>query len=47
MPILSELNNGNAKVLVLGSGGLSIGQAESLIILDHKQLEHYKKKVSM
>ena len=27
MPILSELNNGNAKVLVLGSGGLSIGQA--------------------
>ena len=27
MPILSELSNGNAKVLVLGSGGLSIGQA--------------------
>ena len=27
MPILSELKNGNAKVLVLGSGGLSIGQA--------------------
>ena len=27
MPILSELKNGSAKVLVLGSGGLSIGQA--------------------
>ena len=32
------------KVLLLGSGGLSIGQQVNLIIQDHRQLNHLKKK---